>query len=103
MVGWALLLNRYTIGGLAILTVLGAVFWAGDHYGWNVRSYAECKSETQRRNDAVALGNAIEEKRHAVEEARRLSARNAFNSQSPSIGQCLLTGDQAAALNGIGE
>ena len=103
MMPWSLLLNRYTFAGLGILAVLGAVFWAGDRYGFNARSYAQCKSETQRRNDAVALGNAIEEKRHVAEEARRLSARNAFNSQSSSIGQCLLTGDQAAALNGIGE
>jgi hypothetical protein len=97
----ALLLNRYTAAGLVVMTVLGAVFVAGDKYGWNARHYAQCKAETARRNADVAKVNASEEARHAEEEAKRKAARTAFDKTS--IGQCLLTGDMAAALNGIGE
>ena len=97
----ALLLNRYTAAGLVVMTVLGAAFVAGDKYGWNARHYAACKAETARRNADVAKVNADEEARHADEEARRKAQREAF--AKTSIGQCLLTGDMAAALNGIGE
>jgi len=41
--------------------------------------------------------------RHAAETAKSVADRAEFDKRSPSIGQCLLTGDQAAALNGIGE
>ena len=99
----ALLLNRYTAVGLVIATVLGATFFAGDKFGFNARHYAHCKTETARRNAEVAKVNASEDARHAAEEARRLAAREAFNARIPSIGQCLLTGDMAAALNGVGE
>lgn len=98
---WALLLNRYTAVGLVALTVLWATFIVGDNYGWNARHYAACKAETARRNADVAKVNADETKRHADEEGRRKAQREAF--AKTSIGQCLLTGDQAAALNGIGE
>ena len=50
---WGLLLNRYVGGGILVATILGAVFFAGDHYGFNARHYAACKSETARRNAAV--------------------------------------------------
>lgn len=98
---WGPLLNRYTGAGLVILTILAAVFFAGNHYGPNARKYAACRHETERRNTAIAAANRLEEARHAAEEAKRKAARDAFNKQS--VGQCLLTGDQAAALNGIGE
>lgn len=103
MIPWALLLNCYTAAGLVILTVLGATFIAGDKHGFNSRKYAACQTETARRNADVARVNVSEEARHAAEEARRLEARNAFNARGSSIGQCIITGDQAAALNGIGE
>ena len=99
----ALLLNRWTAGGLVVLTVLGATFFAGDHYGFNARKYAACRVETARRNAAVERSNVIEERRHADEEARRALARSEFAKRSTGIGQCVLTGEQAAALNGIGE
>lgn len=98
---WGILLNRYTGAALIVVTILAAVFFAGNHYGPNARKYAACKSETERRNAAISAANRIEEARHAEEEKRRAAAREAFDRQS--IGQCLLTGDQAAALNGIGE
>lgn len=98
---WGLLLNRYVGGGIVAVVVFGAVFFAGDHYGFNARKYADCRAETARRNAAVAAVNASEEARHAAEEARRRAQRETF-AKTP-IGQCLLTGDQAAALNGIGE
>lgn len=98
---WALLLNRYTAAGLVILTVLGATFVVGDKYGFNARRFADCKMETARRNAAVAKVNADEEAKHTTEEARRKAQREAFSKAS--IGQCILTGDMAAALNGIGE
>ena len=97
----ALLLNRYTFVALAVLAVLGAVFIAGDKYGRSAKGLAACKTETARRNAAVAEVNADETKRHADDEAKRKAQRAAF--AKTSIGQCLLTGDQAAALNGIGE
>jgi hypothetical protein len=84
-------------GGVAVV----AIFWAGDNYGYNARQYAACKAETARRNDAISKVNTDETKRHAGEEAKRSTDRAAFDKAS--IGQCLLTGDQAAALNGIGE
>jgi hypothetical protein len=100
---WSLLLNRYVAGGAVVLAVLAAVFFAGDRYGFNASNYAACKSETERRNAAVSAVNADEMKRHADEAAKRAAARAAFDEASKGIGQCLLTGDQAAALNGIGE
>jgi hypothetical protein len=100
---WSLLLNRYVAGGAVVLAVLAAVFFAGDRYGFNASNYAACKSETERRNAAVSAVNADETRRHAEEEAKRAADRAAFDKASKGIGQCLLTGDQAAALNGIGE
>ena len=91
------------VGWVGAGLVVTAIFWAGDNYGWNAHQYAKCKTETARRNAAVARVNADELKRQIIEAAKRIEARNAFNAVSPSIGQCLLTGDQAAALNGIGE
>lgn len=98
---WALILNRYTGAGLVMLTMLAAAFIAGDKYGFNARNYAACKTATARRNAAISAVNRSEEARHAAEEAKRKAQRDAFSKSS--IGQCLLTGDQAAALNGIGE
>lgn len=103
MIPWGLLLNRYVAGGAVVLAVLVAAFFAGDRYGFNASKYAACKSETARRNAAVSAVNADEVKRHADEEAKRAADRAAFDKASKGIGQCLLTGDQAAALNGIGE
>ncbi len=99
----ALLLNRYTAVGLVVATVLGATFFAGDKYGFSSRKYAACKTETARRNAAVAKVNFDEERRHSAEEQSRAQSRAEFDKRASSIGQCLLTGDQAAALNGIGE
>lgn len=91
------------IGGAAVVAVLSGVFWAGDNYGWSAHRYAECQAETERRNAAVAKVVTDEEARHASEEAKRAANRAAFAKRAPSIGQCILTGDMAAALNGIGE
>jgi hypothetical protein len=86
---------------------LGAVvvglLWVGDTYGFNARNYAECQAETARRNAGVAASNATENKLHAEEQTKAAAARAAFDKASKGIGQCLLTGNQAAALNGIGE
>ena len=98
---WALLFNRWTAGGLIILTVLGAAFFAGDKYGFNARKYADCKSETARRNAAIAAVNADEEAKYAAEEAARKSARAEFG-KCPGIQQCILTPETAACLNLIG-
>ncbi len=51
------LLNRYVLGGLGILAVVAAVFFAGDRYGFNARKYADCKAETSRRNAAISAVN----------------------------------------------
>ena len=95
---WALFLNRYTIGAIAILTVLAAIFWAGDHYGFNAKRYADCKAETARRNDAIDRVNKIETARHVNEELARLRQIKAF-ADCPGIQQCLLTKETAACLN----
>ena len=95
---WALLLNRYTIGGIAILTVLPPIFWAGNIYGPNAKRYAECKAETARRNDAIDRVNKLETARHANEEVARLRQIKAF-ADCPGIQQCLLTKETAACLN----
>ena len=94
----ALFLNRYTIGGIAILTVLAGIFWAGNIYGPNARHYADCKAETARRNDAIDRVNKMETARHANEEAARLRQIKAF-ADCPGIQQCLLTKETAACLN----
>ena len=94
----ALFLNRYTLGGIAILTVLAGIFWAGDHYGFNAKRYADCKAETARRNDAIERVNKMETARHATEEAARLRQIKAF-ADCPGIQQCLLTKETAACLN----
>src|SRR3990167_1727193 len=95
---WALFLNRYTIGAIAILTVLAAILWAGDHYGFNAKRYADCKAETARRNDAIDRVNKIETARHVNEELARLRQIKAF-ADCPGIQQCLLTKETAACLN----
>ena len=98
---WALLFNRWTAGGIVILSVLGAAFFAGDKYGFNAREYAACKTETDRRNTAISAVNAGEERKHAEEEAERKSARVEFG-KCPGIQQCILTPETAACLNLIG-
>ena len=98
----ALFLNRYTIGALAILAVLAAVFFAGDRYGFNARKYAACKTETARRNAAISAVNRSEQQRHAAEEERRAHASRAFAS-CKDIQQCILTKETAACLNLLGE
>jgi hypothetical protein len=91
------------VGGGAVVMVLGFTFWAGDNYGWSAREYAKCKTATARRNAAISSANRTEIAKHAEEEAKRAADRKAFDKAARGIGQCLLTGDQAAALNGIGE
>ena len=98
---WALLFNRWTAGGIIILSVLGAAFFAGDKYGFNARKYAACQTETDRRNAAISAVNAGEDAKHAAEEAERKSARVEFG-KCPGIQQCILTSETAACLNLIG-
>ena len=93
-----LLLNRYVIGALAGIGLLAVIFWAGDHYGTNAHAYAKCKTETARRNQAVARVNASEDVRHAAEEAARELATLEFG-QCLGMQQCILTKETAACLN----
>jgi hypothetical protein len=74
------------------------IFWAGDHYGWNARQYAKCKTVTARRNTAIASVNRSEEAKHAEEAHLREAARVAFR-QCPGVQSCLLTPETAACLN----
>ena len=97
-----LLLNRYVLGGLGILIVLSAVFFAGDRYGFNARKYAACKVETARRNAAIAAVNRSEEARHAAEEARRKQMAKEFMA-CPNIQSCPLTKETAACLELLSE
>jgi hypothetical protein len=94
----ALLFNRWALGGAAIIAVLAAAFFAGDRYGFNARKYAACKTETARRNAAISAANREEERRHALEEERRMHQSNAF-AQCPGIQQCILTKETAACLD----
>lgn len=95
---WGLLLNRYVIGGAAILAVLTAAFWAGDRYGFNARAYAKCKTETARRNSAIETVNKDETEKHKAEEVLRAKAAKAFAS-CPNIQSCILTRETAACLD----
>lgn len=93
-----LLLNRYVIGGVAAMALVAGVFWAGDHYGFNAHRYANCKTETARRNAAIAAVNRSEDLRHAQEEERRAHASQAF-ANCPDIQSCILTKETAQCLD----
>ena len=94
---WGLLLNRYVIGALAGIGLLAVIFWAGDHYGTNAHAYAKCKTETARRNAAVASVNRSETAKHAAEEAAREIAATAFAGCADQL--CPLTEKTATCLN----
>lgn len=85
----------------AVGLVLTAVFVAGDRYGWSAQQYARCQQITQRRNRQIRSVVRTETQMHAADEARW--AKDLADFKKQSVGRCVITGDQAAALNGVGD
>lgn len=87
-------INGLLIGGAAIF-----LLWVGDEYGFNARKAAKCEAATQQRNAEIALANRIENAAHAIETAEREEADQVFSAAGKNLPQCILTKEQADALN----
>lgn len=87
-------INGILIGGAAIF-----LLWVGDEYGFNARKAAKCEAATEQRNAAIALANRIENAAHEIETAEREEADRVFGETAETLPACILTKEQADALN----
>jgi hypothetical protein len=92
---WAI---RLGVIGLA----LWFVFELGNDYGSNARTLAKWSKEIQEANKRLQ-DYASKDARDAIEEEDRAEQEDQeFAVRLPTLGQCVLTKDQADALNRIG-
>jgi hypothetical protein len=89
--------------GLGVLAVFSLfVFSLGNKHGSNSRELARYRDEIQKTNAKLQKFES-EDARDAIAAEDRAAAEDAeFARVVPTLGKCLLTPSQAAALNKIG-
>ena len=81
-----------------------AVFFAGDHYGFNANKLAQVEAASKVRNAELARLKRRETAEGSKEDVRFAEEDKAFRASAKGLGaRCILTSGQAAALNLVGE
>jgi hypothetical protein len=86
--------------GAAFLALL---FYLGDAYGCSAHKLASMQAEMRIRDRELAQLASSEAANGAIEDAIERRQRSQFKSASKTIGRCVITGEEAQALNIIRE
>lgn len=89
--------------GLGILAVYSLfMFSLGNKHGSNAREVARYRAEIAAKNTQIVALNSTLERERAEAEAKAAQEDEAFSRTLPGLGKCILSKEQAEALNKIG-